>query len=316
MSEVMTIGEIICETMREKLDCSLGEVGTFIGPYPSGAPAIFIDTMAKLGHQAGIFSAVGNDTFGKAALQGIRNDGVDDRYIQVHDDLPTSAVFIGYESSGERDFMFYIGNAASGRIDIPEALPDDVKAFHISGPVFTLSEQVAENAIKLVRYYAEAGAVITFDPNWREQLMRGKNVKPYFDEMLEKTDIFLPGDQELMYVTGQDTVEDAVRYVWSEPQYQKIKVIAVKSGSKGSRIFTREDEFFVPVYQIAEVDPTGAGDTYDAGFTSAYLRGKSVEECADFASMVAAVNTQSLGGMSARMREEDFKHLLKQTKRG
>lgn len=316
MSEVMTIGEIICETMRDKLDCSLGEVGSFIGPYPSGAPAIFIDTMAKLGHQAGIFSAVGNDTFGKAALQGLRKDGVDDRYIQVHDDLPTSAVFIGYESSGDRDFMFYIGNAASGRIDIPEALPEDVKAFHISGPVFTISEQVAENAIELVRHYAESGAVITFDPNWREQLMRGKNVKPYFDEMLEKTDIFLPGDKELTYVTGQDTVENAVDFIWSDPRFKRIKVIAVKYGSKGSQVFTREEAVFVPVYQITEVDPTGAGDTYDAGFTSAYLRGKSIKECADFASLVAAVNTQHFGGMSAKMQEADFEDLLRRAKRG
>ena len=208
--------------------------------------------------------------------------------------------------------MFYIGNAASGRIELERELPTDVKAFHISGPVFTASEQVAEMSIQLVRHFSKEGAVITFDPNWREQLMRGKNVKPYFDEMLENTEVFLPGDGEIMLMTGTATVEEAVESIWNNKRYRKIKVIAVKMGKKGSHIYTRTENFFIPVFEIEEIDPTGAGDSFDAGFTCAYIEGKTLKECACYASLVAAVNTQNVGGMSAKMKQEEFDMLLKQ----
>ena len=58
MSDVWTMGELLVEVMRPKAGMSLHETGTFLGPYPSGAPGIFIDTVARLGHSAAIISGV------------------------------------------------------------------------------------------------------------------------------------------------------------------------------------------------------------------------------------------------------------------
>ena len=49
MAEIWTMGEMIVEIMREKENEPLDKAGVFRGPYPSGAPAIFIDTVARLG---------------------------------------------------------------------------------------------------------------------------------------------------------------------------------------------------------------------------------------------------------------------------
>ena len=54
MAEIWTMGEMIVEIMREKENEPLDKAGVFRGPYPSGAPAIFIDTVARLGHKGGI----------------------------------------------------------------------------------------------------------------------------------------------------------------------------------------------------------------------------------------------------------------------
>ena len=43
MTEIWTMGEMIVEIMREKENEPLDKAGVFRGPYPSGAPAIFID---------------------------------------------------------------------------------------------------------------------------------------------------------------------------------------------------------------------------------------------------------------------------------
>ena len=60
MAEIITMGEIIVEIMRASVDEPLDRAGTFRGPFPSGAPAIFIDTAARLGHSAKIIGGVGN----------------------------------------------------------------------------------------------------------------------------------------------------------------------------------------------------------------------------------------------------------------
>ena len=64
MAEILTMGELIVEIMRPKEDMPLDMAGTFLGPFPSGAPAIFIDTAARLGHSAAIIGGVGDDDFG------------------------------------------------------------------------------------------------------------------------------------------------------------------------------------------------------------------------------------------------------------
>ena len=48
MSEILTVGEILVEIMREKPGVGLDAEDVFIGPFASGAPAIFIDAVANL----------------------------------------------------------------------------------------------------------------------------------------------------------------------------------------------------------------------------------------------------------------------------
>jgi sugar/nucleoside kinase (ribokinase family) len=76
MSDIWTMGELLVEIMRPKAGMSLAEPGVFLGPYPSGAPGIFIDTAARLGHSAAIVSGVGDDDFGSCLLERFGRDGV------------------------------------------------------------------------------------------------------------------------------------------------------------------------------------------------------------------------------------------------
>ena len=49
MSDVLTIGELLAEFMAERVGQTFLEPGIFLGPYPSGAPAIFADQVVKTG---------------------------------------------------------------------------------------------------------------------------------------------------------------------------------------------------------------------------------------------------------------------------
>ena len=60
MAEIVIMGELLVEIMRAEEDVQLYETGKYFrGPFPSGAPGIFISTAARLGHSAAIISGVG-----------------------------------------------------------------------------------------------------------------------------------------------------------------------------------------------------------------------------------------------------------------
>lgn len=88
MSKVFTIGEILVEIMASKIGQPFDQPGIWNGPYPSGAPAIFIDQVTRLGVPCGIISCVGNDGFGDINIHRLAADGVDIRGISV---LPLEA---------------------------------------------------------------------------------------------------------------------------------------------------------------------------------------------------------------------------------
>jgi len=81
---VVTIGEILVEIMAVEPGRGFREPIPLVGPFPSGAPAIFIDQMARFGHPCGIVGCVGNDDFGHLNLERLRADGVDVSAIRVH----------------------------------------------------------------------------------------------------------------------------------------------------------------------------------------------------------------------------------------
>ena len=77
MLDIIIMGEMLVEIMREKTDMPLYEAHTFQGPFPSGAPAICIDTVARLGCITAIIGGVERDDFGKCLLDRLKKDGVD-----------------------------------------------------------------------------------------------------------------------------------------------------------------------------------------------------------------------------------------------
>ena len=64
MTKIVTLGEILVEIVAEDRGEGFRRPVHLVGPFPSGAPAIFIDQVAKLGQPCGIVSCVGDDDFG------------------------------------------------------------------------------------------------------------------------------------------------------------------------------------------------------------------------------------------------------------
>ncbi len=308
MSEIWTMGEMLVEIMRPKAGMELFEPAEFIGPFPSGAPVIFIDTVARLGHTSGIFGGVGKDDFGKNILDRLKNNGVNIDYVFEDENESTAVAFVTYFEDGSRKFIYHIGNTpAVHPKEFKISDIDSPKFFHIMGCSLMANEQFKEKIINTALLFAENGAKISFDPNIRVELLGGRTIEEVLGEVLQNCSVLMPGIDELKLLTGEETIEAGIKKFF---EYEKMEVIALKKGSKGSTLYSRDEQVDCPLYKVTQVDPTGAGDCYDAALLCGLLEGKSLLESGKMAVAAGALNVMKLGPMEGDINIENIRLMI------
>lgn len=284
--DILTIGEALVEVMRTDVDQPLHQAGPFIGPYPSGAPFIFAVQCARLGMKTGAIGAVGQDAFGQCLLGQLTSDGVVTDGVTELADETTGVAFVSYNSDGSRDFVFSLG--AGGKLSTDMLKPvlfSGLRCFHIMGSTLSMSasaRQVCKQALALA---VQNGARISFDPNLRPELLPVDRAKIEFAPFLDAANIVIPTEEELLLLTNATSVEHAVDLLLAK---KDDRIIAVTKGKDGCHIFTQRESFIVEGYVVSEVDPTGAGDCFDAGFISGLLRGYDLRYAAQLANACGA----------------------------
>lgn len=309
MAKVWTMGELLCEVMRPEIGVTLDEIGLFMGPYPSGAPGIFIDTVARLGHSAGIIGGVGKDDFGKCIIRRLSENGVDCSFVTEFEEGTTGVAFVTYFEDGSRKFLYHFPDTPATWSKAPPAsqLGEDVEYFHIMGCSLMACPDFAGEILKLIRELATKGVKFSFDPNIRPELMKDESVYKMVKEVMGYTHILLPGVSELLQITGEDTVEDAITKCFKLPN---LEIIALKNGSEGVNVHTRDQAIFQGVYEVDVKDPTGAGDSFDAGFLCGIIEGKSIKEAAKMAAAAGALNAAAFGPMEGDIHPASIKKLI------
>ena len=307
MPDILTAGEILVEIMRKERDIPLWVQGDFSGPYPSGAGAIFIDQVALLGHSAGIVGAVGNDGFGHRTVRRLHADGVDVSFIQVLDDATTAVAFVSYASTGERTFIYHIPNAAAGLFENPpEQRLKGVRLFHVMGCSLMASRRMRERINRIAEQVKADGGLVSLDPNIRVGLLKDESLDDVIGTVLGLSDILLPGERELLSITGKGSVEEAADFLLSE----KVKALVVKKGKNGALYMDGGQCFEVKPFVIDEVDPTGAGDAFDAGFLCGYLEGLDPVKCLGLGSACGALNASHFGPMEGVFHRSYVEYFL------
>ncbi len=310
MPEIVTMGELLVEIMRPREDVPLYESDYFRGPFPSGAPGIFISTAARLGHSTAIISGVGKDDFGENILRRLKNDGVDVSRVLVTDEGNTGIAFVTYFADGERKFLFYMDNSPCVKAKAPENMNgfNDTKFMHIMGCSLMSNVDFAKEILKTMRMMKANGVKISFDPNVRLEMMKDKIVWDMLHEVFESSSVLMPGVSELKMFTGENDLGVAIKKVFEN---QNLEILVLKNGSKGSQIYTKKGlEVEQPIYKVVQEDATGAGDSYDGAFICGLVDGKSLSEAAKMGAAAGALNAAAFGPMEGKINLENIRKMI------
>ena len=293
--KIVTMGEVLVDILAVERGRGFHEPLNLRGPFPGGAPAIFISEVARLGHPAGIIAGVGDDDFGWLNIERLKRYGVDVSAIRVHEDHVTASAFVRYRDDGERDFLFNLKLSAAGRteLDAPaRALLEACGHFHIMGSSL-FSFHLIDEVKKAVEIVKANGATVSFDPNIRKEMMNIAEMRAGLEFMLQYCDIFLPSGPELLVPTEARSEEEAI----DELLGLGISCIVVKRAAKGASYYDRGRAIDLPGYEVVEADPTGAGDCFGAAFIASLRQGRPIEECLRTANAAGALAVSRQGGM-------------------
>ncbi|KTQ97618.1 sugar kinase [Aureimonas ureilytica] len=314
LGPTVTIGEILVEIMAETPGVGFLEPQPLTGPYPSGAPAIFIDQVARLGGAAGIVGCVGHDDFGRLNIERLQRDGADVSAISIHPELPTGSAFVRYRPDGARDFVFNLTRSAAGQIsldDAAKALLDRAGHLHVMGSALSIP-----GAWDLIRYgldrIVECGGSVSLDPNARKELLSGDEAAGQFAAILAEADLLLPSGDELFAAAGCEGEEAALAALFA----QGVSEVALKRGDKGATVFRHSGERTDgAAFQIEEIDPTGAGDCFGAAYLTCRRMGFPPERALLYANAAGARNVTRKGPMEGAGSFDELDAFIANTSR-
>ncbi len=305
--DIVTIGPLLCEVMRKELDKPLDAPADFTGPYPSGDTPIMLNAAAKLGAKCAMIGVVGDDGFGRCVTNRLKESGADISMVRIHPDAATGTAFVCYFSDGSRNFLYHVHHAAPGFLnpdDVDIEKLKDTKWMHITGFTMSTNQDSADAVYKLVRELPE-NVKISFDPNIRPEALSVEEIKKLCGPVIERASLIFPSKGEAIMFTGAATDDEGCKQ-WAAQG----KIVVLKNGEEGSRIFCGDTVTDVPSFKVTEVDPTGAGDTFCGAFITALLEGKDIYECGRFANAAGAMSVRKQGPMEGAPSREELEAFL------
>ena len=260
MNKVLCIGEALIDMICTDRGTSLSKGQNFLKK-AGGAPANVAAAIAALGAEVDMAAKVGKDPFGMHIVELLKEMGVNTKWVLQDPNHFTTFAFVSLMEDGERDFYFNRG--ADGQLSTEDLSGLNLKEYsivHFGSATGFLPGPLQDAYLDLLEKSKKAGAIISFDPNYRH-LLFPNNTKSFIDQcwpFIEQSHFFKLSDEEAMLITGCDSVQHAAAALRKKSK----AVFAITMGKEGTLLSMGDHLEMIGSIAITPVDATGAGDAF------------------------------------------------------
>ncbi|EEX31453.1 MULTISPECIES: aminoimidazole riboside kinase [Vibrio] len=229
---------------------------------PGGAPANVAVAIARLGGDAAFIGRVGQDPLGRFMQQTLKQEQVDTQMMILDEAQRTSTVIVDLDDSGERSFTFMVKPSADQFLETSD-LPTFTQGqwLHVCS-IALANEPSRSSTLEAMRQIKAAGGYVSFDPNLREEVWANpEELKPIVREAIALADVVKFSDDELLFLTGSDTLEQGVEAL----KPFKNTLVLITQGAKGALVLFEKTQQLIASQAVSPVDTTGAGDAFVGG---------------------------------------------------
>lgn len=286
---------------------------------PGGAVANVLAVTAKCGRKTAFIGKVGADMHGLFLKDTLEAASIDTAGLVVAEDVFTTLAFVALSPSGERAFSFARKPGADTRLrsdEVDAALLANSRLLHVGS--LSLTDEPARGATFFaVKKAKAAGAIISYDPNYRASLWPDeKTAKARMRSLLSMADVVKLSDVETALLTDEADPGRAALALHA----LGTPLAAVTLGARGALVCAKGQTALVPAYGVPVVDTTGAGDAFWGGFLHKLLEsGKRPAQitlaeaimCATWGNAAAALCIGKRGGIPAMPQKREIEALLR-----
>ncbi len=313
--DIVALGELLIDFTT----CGMSANGMrLFEQNPGGAVCNVLSAMARQGDKTAFIGKIGNDMHGAFLKESIESVGIDTRGVIVADDVFTTLAFVELSPSGERSFSFARKPGADTCLrasELDEELLKSTRVLHI-GSLSLTNEPARSATLRAIEIAKAAGAIISYDPNYRAPLWDSvKTAKEQMRSLLPYVDVMKLSDEETALLTDREDPAEALRFL----NNAGISCAVVTMGPKGALAMLRGETAQAEPHDCVRVDTTGAGDAFWGGFLHGLLQSnkaisaltlKEVAEFARFANVVAAICCERRGALLSMPSGQEIQQRL------
>ena len=252
-----------------------------IGPGGKGCNQAI--AISRLGGKVNFISKLGNDDYGKLAIDKLKNDNIDTSNIIISNEHKTGVAGIHVDKNTGKNAITVVRGAPSS-LTIKEVDTNLIKQSKIFLTQLEIPIEVTLHCLKAAKEY---GLINILNPAPACKLSK---------DFFRLVDYFTPNETEAEFYSGVKISNENDAKVSAKKLIDMgIKKVIITLGEKGLLYSDGKEEIYVKASLDKAVDTTGAGDAFNGGFSFALLKGKKIKECLDIANKVAGLSTTKLG---------------------
>jgi ribokinase len=239
--------------------------------------------ISRLGGNVKFISKLGEDDYGKLAINKLTKDNIDSSNIIISKKYQTGVAGILVDkNTGKNAINVIVGAPSTLRTD--EIDLNIIKNSKIFLTQLEIPKITTLNCLKIAK---DSGVITILNPAPASTLSK---------EFFNFIDYFTPNETEAEFYTGiKINNEKDAKKASDKLLKLGIKKIIITLGEKGMFYTDGKNEIYIKANSVKAIDTTGAGDAFNGGFSYALLKGKKIRECLELANKVAGLSTTKLG---------------------
>lgn len=231
---------------------------------------------------------VGNDIFGRQALQQFERESIRTDFVTTDPDEPSGVALIGVDRQGENCIMVASGaNARLGQAQVAEALAAETETtvvlLQLETPISTVDYAIRQSHARRMR--------VVLNP---------APAQPLDAALLACLYVITPNESEAELLTGvrvtdENTAEQAARRLHEAG----VPNVVITLGARGAYLSTPSCALLIAAPLVTATDTTAAGDCFNGALAVAIAEGRDLPEAVAFACKAASISVTRMGAQAS-----------------
>jgi len=256
--------------------------------FPGGKGANQAVAAARLGGHVTFISKVGNDLFGRQALEGFRKENIDVQYIIPDNTTASGVALITVNGDGENTIV--VAPGANNHLTAEDMIRF-TPAFRAADIILMQLEIPMKTVDQAITIAGKMDKKIILNPAPAQAIS---------SEMLKKLFLITPNETEAELLTGTEVKDlSSAEKAASCLLDSGVQNVIITLGAQGAFFKSKSQQFLIPSPVVVPLDTTAAGDVFNGAIAVALSESLEWPPAIDFACRAASLSVTRMGAQSS-----------------